>query len=72
MIHIGTTDTVQVEVTNVLQAWAADSTQPTTFVLAARDEAQSFAEIRFYPTIAAAFRPALRITYVRRYPFGGR
>ena len=72
MIHIGTTDTVQVEVTNELQAWAADSTQPTTFVLAARDEAQSFAEIRFYPTIAAAFRPALRITYVRRYPFGGR
>jgi hypothetical protein len=72
MIHIGTTDTIQVEVTNVLQAWAADSTQPTTFVLAARDEAQSFAEIRFYPTIAAAFRPSLRITYVRRYPFGGR
>ena len=72
MIHIGASDTVQVEVTNVLQAWAADSTQPTTFVLAARDEAQSFAEVRFYPTIAAAFRPSLRITYVRRYPFGGR
>ena len=72
MIHIGATDTVQVEVTNVLQAWAADSTQPTTFVLRARDEAQSFAEVRFYPTIAAAFRPSLRITYVRRYPFGGR
>ena len=72
MIHIGATDTIQLEVTNVLQAWAADSTQPTTFVLAARDEAESFAEIRFYPTIAAAFRPSLRITYVRRYPFGGR
>ena len=72
MIHIGATDTVQVEVTNVLQAWAADSTQPTTFVLRARDEAQSFAEVRFYPTIATAFRPSLRITYVRRYPFGGR
>ena len=72
MIHIGATDTVQVEVTNVLQAWAADSAQPTTFVLRAKDEAQSFAEIRFYPTIAAAFRPSLRVTYVRRYPFGGR
>jgi hypothetical protein len=72
MIHIGTTDTVRIEVTNILQAWAADSTQPTTFVLAARDEAQSFAEIRFYPTIAAAFRPSLQITYVRRYPFGER
>ncbi len=70
MIHIGRADTVRIEVTNILQAWAADSTQPTTFVLAARDEAQSFAEIRFYPTIAAAFRPSLQITYVRRYPFG--
>ena len=71
MIHIGRADTVRIEVTNILQAWAADSTQPTTFVLAARDEAQSFAEIRFYPTIAAA-RPSLQITYVRRYPFGER
>jgi hypothetical protein len=71
MIHIDRADTVRIEVTNILQAWAADSTQPTTFVLAARDEAQSFAEIRFYPTIAAA-RPSLQITYVRRYPFGER
>jgi len=72
MIHIDTAGTVRIEVTNILQAWAADSTQPTTFVLAARDEAQSFAEIRFYPTIAAASRPSLQITYVRRYPFGER
>ena len=72
MIHIGARDTVRIEVTNVLQAWAADSTQPTTFVLRPKDEGQSFAEIRFYPTIATAFRPSLRITYVRRYPFGGR
>jgi hypothetical protein len=72
MIHIGSTDTVRIEVTNVLQAWAADSTQPTTLVLKPRDESQSFAEIRFYPTIATAFRPSLQITYVRRYPFGER
>ncbi|HEV2750953.1 MAG TPA: hypothetical protein VGV12_10570 [Gemmatimonadales bacterium] len=72
MIHIGATDTVRIEVTNVLQAWAADSTQPTTLVLKPKNEAQSFAEIRFYPTIAAAFRPSLQITFVRRYPFGGR
>jgi hypothetical protein len=72
MIHIGSTDTVRIEITNVLQAWAADSTQPTTLVLKAKDEAQSFAEIRFYPTIATAFRPSLEITYVRRYPFGER
>jgi hypothetical protein len=72
MIHIDSTGTVRIEITNVLQAWAADSTQPTTLVLKAKDEAQSFAEIRFYPTIATAFRPSLEITYVRRYPFGER
>ncbi len=70
VIHTGTSDTVAVEVTNVLQLWAADSTHPTTIVLRAREEAQSFAEARFYPSVAQAFRPFLRITFVRRFPFG--
>ena len=73
MIHIGATDTVRIEVTNLLQFWAADSTQPTSLVLRARDEAQSFAEVRFYPSIAAALeRPKLEVTFVRRFPFGAR
>lgn len=70
VVHTGVSDTVSIEVTTVLQLWAADSTHPTTLVLKARDEAQSFAEARFYPSIAQAFRPALRITFVRRFPFG--
>ncbi len=72
MIRIGATDTVRIEVTNLLQFWAADSTQPNTLVLKARDEAQSYAEVRFYPSKAAAFRPALEVTFIRRFPFGGR
>ena len=72
MIHIGASDTVRIEVTNLVQFWAADSTQPTTLVLRAKDEAQSYAEVRFYPSLAAAFRPALEVTFVRRFPFGGR
>ena len=70
VIHTGVTDTVTVEVTNLLQLWAADSTHPTTIVLRPRNEAQSLATARFYPSVAAAFRPFLRITYVRRFPFG--
>lgn len=70
IVHTGVSDTVTVEVTNVLQLWAADSTHPTALVLRARYEAQSFAEARFYPSIAPAFRPVLRITFVRRFPFG--
>jgi len=33
-------------------------------------EAASFTEIRFYSSRAPAFRPALHVTYVKRFPFG--
>lgn len=72
VIHRGTSDTVQIEVTNLLQFWASDTTRATTLVLRVRadQEATSFSQIRFYPSAAQAFRPALRITFVRRFPFG--
>jgi len=72
VIHPGVSDTIAVEVTNLLQLWAADSTRPTTIMLRAVAEAQSFAEARFYPSVAQGFRPFLRVTYVRRFPFGER
>jgi len=70
IIHPGSTDTVKIEVTNLLQLWAADSTHPTTLVLRPQAEAQFLGEIRFYPSVAAAFRPMLQVTFVRRFPFG--
>jgi hypothetical protein len=69
-IHIGKTDTVRIEVTNLLQYWAADTTRPTTIVLTALPEAAGFSEVRFYPSRAAAYRPSLHVTYLQRYPFG--
>lgn len=69
-IHIGATDTVRIEVTNLLQFWIADSTRPATIVLSAQPEGGDFAEIRFYPSSAAPYRPALHVTYVPRFPFG--
>ncbi len=70
VIHAGMRDTVQIEVTNLLQFWASDTTRATTLVLRAKEEATSFSQIRFYPSAAQAFRPALQITFVRRFPFG--
>ena len=70
VIHPGATDTIKIEVTNMLQLWAADTTHPTVFLLRSQTEAQYFGEIRFYPSKAAAFRPTLRITYVKPFPFG--
>jgi len=70
IVHVGASDTVRIEVTNLLQFWASDTTHATTLVLRAQQEATSFSLIRFYPSLAQAFRPALRITFVRRFPFG--
>jgi hypothetical protein len=70
IIHVGVRDSVQIEVTNLLQFWASDTTRATTLVLRAQPEATSFSQIRFYPSAAQAFRPALKITFVRRFPFG--
>jgi hypothetical protein len=71
LIRMGATDdTVRIEVTNLLQFWAADTLAPTALMLRARNEAGSPAEVRFYPSTAAAYRPSLWLTYARRFPFG--
>ena len=70
MIRVGATDTLRVEVTNLVQFWAADSTRPEVLMLRSQVEAAQPTEIRFYPSAATLFRPALRITYARRFPFG--
>ena len=72
IIHPGSTDTVQIEVTNLMQVWALDATHPTILVLRPRYPVQSFGEIHFYPSRAPALRPALQVTYVRKFPFGQR
>ena len=70
-VHLNVPDTVRIEMTNLIRAWArADTSAVTTFVLQQRPEGASYAQIRFYSTRAPGLRPALHITYVRRYAFG--
>ncbi|MGH7522475.1 MAG: hypothetical protein ACREMI_14460, partial [Gemmatimonadales bacterium] len=70
VVHAGSTDTVRIELTDLVRLWAIDTTQPTIFFLRMQPEATSFSEIRFYSSRAPAFRPALHLTYVKRFPFG--
>jgi hypothetical protein len=63
-------DTVRMELTDLIRAWAQDTTATTAFMLLQTAEAATYAQIRFYSTRTPAFRPALHITYVRRYAFG--
>jgi hypothetical protein len=70
IVHIGSTDTVHVDVTNILRFWIGDTLAPPTIVLQQVPEGGDFAEIRFYSTADAVHRPVLRLTYSPRFPFG--
>ncbi|OLC06846.1 MAG: hypothetical protein AUH41_11780 [Gemmatimonadetes bacterium 13_1_40CM_66_11] len=70
-IHVGSADTVQLELTNLVRAWSLDTTQVTSLFLRQLPEAASYAQARFYSSRAPAFRPALHVTYVHRFQFGG-
>jgi hypothetical protein len=70
VIHIGSPDTVRIELTNLVRAWSLDTTLVTTFILGQVPEAASYTQIRFYSSRAPAFRPGLQVTYVKRFRFG--
>jgi len=69
-IPMNTADTVRIELTDLIRACALDPTAATALMLGQLPEASSFSQIRFYSTRTPAFRPALHITYVRRFAFG--
>lgn len=69
-IHPQSPDTVRMEMTDLVRSWALDTALTTAFMLGQVPEAASFTEVRFYSSRSPAFRPALHVTYVKRYPFG--
>jgi hypothetical protein len=69
-IHLNVADTIRMELTDLIRTWALDTTAATAVMLLQTAEASSYAQIRFYSTRTPAFRPALHITYVKRYAFG--
>jgi len=69
-IRLNSADTVRMELTDLVRNWALDSTQTRSLMLGQVPEAASYTEIHFYSSRSPAFRPALHITYVKRYPFG--
>jgi hypothetical protein len=69
-MHIGSADTVRIELSDLVRAWALDTTAATAIVLGKVPEAASYIEARFYSSRTPAFRPALHVTYVRRFGFG--
>ena len=70
LIRIGATDTLTIEITNLVQFWATDTLAPTTVMLRSQAEGANLAEIRFFSSATPASAPVLRLTYAPRFPFG--
>ncbi len=68
----GSLDTVRIDVTGLIRRWQADTAAPTVLMLRVDPEGGTLGEIRFGPSGAAGLRPALQVTYVPSFPFGGR
>ena len=66
----GATDTLTIEITNLVQFWATDTLAPTTVMLRSQAEGANLAEIRFFSSATPASAPVLRLTYAPRFPFG--
>jgi hypothetical protein len=69
-VHTGSADTLRIELTTMVRAWSLDTTLVTALIMGQSPEATSYTEIRFYSSRAPAFRPALHVTYVKRFRFG--
>jgi hypothetical protein len=68
----GSSDTIRVDITNILRIWRADSTLPRTLVLRTVPEAGTLSEIRFWQSSDAARQPRIHLTFVRPFQFGVR
>ncbi len=72
-VRTGSLDTVRIEITRLLRTWASDTTLDPAFMLRTVPEGSRLGEIRFRPSADSAVanaRPAIRITYAERFPFG--
>jgi hypothetical protein len=69
-VLIGSSDTVRVDITDLLRRWAGDTTSHNALFLRSNAEGVILTEIRFEPSGHPLRRPLVRLTFVPRYPFG--
>ncbi len=69
-VPVGSTDTVRVELSDLMRGWAADTSLVTTLLLTHSQEGSSYTEIQFHSSRDVPFKPVLHVTYVKRFQFG--
>jgi hypothetical protein len=69
---VGWNDTLRLDVTTLVRAWAGDSTRPRALVVRSIPEGGSVAEVRFGSAASGPLRPRLLITFAPPITLGGR
>lgn len=70
LLTLGSSDSVKVEVVNLIRSWQTSAGLPPVLVLALFPEAGSFTRVTFGSTRTPGFVPVLRVSYSINYPFG--
>jgi len=68
----GSTDTIKVDITDVIRSWKGDSLSPRAVALTVEREGGSWAEARFWSSANLTLRPMLDITFVPPVKYEGR
>jgi hypothetical protein len=72
LVPVGSTDTLRIDVTQVLQTWRTSPSLPRSMMLRLVPEAASAAALDVVPSTSATGQPSLQVTYVSPYRFPGR
>lgn len=68
-VGVGSTDTIVVDMTQLMATWQADSTIVRTLVLRVNDEGGTIGELRLGSSKTPGLLPAMRLTYVPPFTF---
>lgn len=71
-VGVGSTDTIIVDMTQLMATWQLDSTIVRTLVLRVNDEGGSIGELRLGSSRTPGLLPAIRLTYVPPFTFVAR
>jgi len=71
-LPVGSTDTIRLDVTDLVIGWTSDSTRPRAFALRAVPEGNSVAELRIGSAASGVLRPRLQVTFIPPLRLGER
>jgi hypothetical protein len=72
VLPVGSTDTVRLDVTDLVRSWTIDTLRPRALMVRAVPEGGTYPALAFASTRSAAGGPSLHLTFVPPITLGGR